>query len=177
MRRSLTAIAVSATLVAAGAGSASAQRLAVEDDAGDASRAGLDITRAVVSNRDYSVVVRVDFDELARSDLIVSIDPRRARGVRLISQYRPRGTTRNFVVRGAFTDKGDGGGRVRCPGFRVTWDAADGSAILRLPDRCLNKGRYGAVRFSVLTERDADVDWAPENDEGGVASSAWIPRG
>jgi hypothetical protein len=147
------------------------------DPTGDATSKGLDVTRAQLDNRDRSIVVRVRFDQAHRGDLVVSIDPRGARGLRLISQYRPNGTTKSFVVRGAFTDPGTGGGGiVDCDGFRVRWNDDTDRARLRLPSTCLQDGDYGAVRFAVLTEEagaGGDSDWVPQ-DEG---SSGWIARG
>lgn len=43
-----------------------------------------------MSNEDHRIVVKVRFDEVRRGDLIVSVDPRGARGVRLVSLDRPR---------------------------------------------------------------------------------------
>jgi hypothetical protein len=48
---------------------------------------------------------------------------------------------------------------------------------MRMPSRCLQDGDYGAIRFSVLTEREADTDLAPERPNGTLRSSAWLPRG
>lgn len=152
--------------------------MGVDDPAGDASGGGLDITRAVLANRDYAVTTRVVFDDLVRSDLVISVDRRRGEGLRLVSAYRPNGTTRSFVLRGAFTDSGPSTGQVPCPGVRVTWDDETNTAKLRLPSRCFNADRYGAVRFAVLTERRGrDADYFPETEDGDIGSSPWIPRG
>ncbi|MGH3348495.1 MAG: hypothetical protein ACRDO4_16055 [Nocardioides sp.] len=147
----------------------------IDDPTGDASATGLDITRATLDNRDRSIMVRVRFDAAKRGDLIVSVDPRGARGLRLVSQYRPAGTTKNFVLKGAFTDKNTGGDVVDCDGFRVRWNADTERARLTLPSSCLRGGDYGAVRFTVLTERPrgGDEDIAPDE----AASSGWIARG
>ena len=181
MRMSKAAAAVVAcvaSLVLVGSGPASALRSAVVDPAGDASGPGLDITRAVVRNGERAVVARVTFSEAVRGDLIVSIDPRRARGVRLVSEHRPAGVTRSYALRGAFTDQGGFAGRVDCPGFRVEWDTDTEVARMRLPSRCLRGGDYGAIRFSVLTERGGgDTDFAPEGGGGDIGSSDWISRG
>jgi hypothetical protein len=156
---------------------AQAQRLAVTDPAGDAAGAGLDITGTTLRNGDYAIRLRVAFTKATRGDLVVSIDRRHGHGLRLVSEYRPRGTTRSFVLGGAFTDKTGSGDRLRCPRFRVRWDADAGTAHLRLPSRCFAEDRYGAVRFAVLTERGSDTDWAPETRRGDIASSPWVPRG
>ena len=153
-----------------------AQALSITDEAGDTSGRGLDITAATVRNRDHRIVAEVTFDRARAGDLVVSVDRRGGRGLRMVSRYRPDGTTRNLVLSGAFTDRGPGR-RVACSGFRVRWDTEAETATLRLPARCLNRGNYGAVRFAVLTEPargGGDVDYAPDTESG---SSAWIPRG
>ena len=95
----------------------------------------------------------------------------------MISEYRPGGTTENFVLAGAFTDRGAGGRALQCRGFRVRWSDEEPVVTLRMPSRCLDDGDYGAIRFAVLTERGADVDFAPETPRGDVSVSAWVPRG
>jgi hypothetical protein len=178
MKRSLGVVLGStAAVLLLGAGPAAAQRAAVEDPAGDATNRGLDITAAAVRNLDHAVVVRVRFVASVRGDVIVSVDPRRARGVRLVSEYRPAGTTENFVLIGAFTDRGPGGRAVQCPGFRVRWSDEEPVVTMRMPSRCLNDGDYGAIRFAVLTERGADSDHAPETRRGDVSVSTWVARG
>jgi hypothetical protein len=143
------------------------------DPTGDAG-GGLDVVHSTLDNRDRSIRITVRFDEAERGDLIVSVDPRGAHGVRLVSEYRPAGKTKNFVVAGAFTDKRVGG-VLKCAGFKVRWNADTDRARLTLPSTCLQDGDYGAVRFSVLTERASggDADLAPDDE----TSSAWIPRG
>ncbi|MFC4786087.1 hypothetical protein ACT8ZV_16530 [Nocardioides sp. MAHUQ-72] len=178
---------VLATLVAVLAvpTSASAQVEVASDPVGDAAN-GLDFTRVKVSNEDERIVVTATFDRARRGDLAVSIDPRGKRGLRLVSEYRPRGTTRNQVVLGAFTDgsgakvlgKAADEGTVTCAGFRVRWNADTERARMTLPSSCLHDGDYGAIRFSYLSEDDgADVDSGPDTDSGDIGSSAWIPRG
>jgi len=163
----LTSLAVAAPALAA-TGS-------LDDPAGDATQNGLDITRAALDNDDRRIVVRVRFDELKKSDLIVSVDPRGARGLRMVSEYDPDGETKNYLLPSAFSDKGGRGEAApECPGFRVRWNDASSRATLRLPSTCLQDGDYGAVRFAVLTERGADADYAPEGRRG---VSGWIARG
>lgn len=156
-----------------------AAQTTVQDPAGDAANGGLDITRVTVRNLDHAVVVRVGFVKSVRGDLIVSIDPRKARGVRLVSQYRPAGQTKNFVIAGAFTDRATDGEPpvLACKGFRVTWSTDAPLATLRMPSKCLHAGDYGAIRFAALTEKDADSDYAPETETADNGSSDWIPRG
>ncbi len=158
------------TLSAAPAGAATQ---IVTDPSDDAAGRGLDVTRVAVHNQDRRVVVRVRFVEAVRGDLIVSVDPRGARGVRLVSEHRPGGTTTSYVLPWAFTDAA-ARRTVPCRGFRVRWDLEAETARLVMPSRCLRGGDYGAIRFAVLTERrGGDVDFAPESPE----DSTWIPRG
>src|SRR4028119_768589 len=145
----LALLASTAAALALASGPANAQSAAIDDPVGDASVGGLDVTRAVMDNRDYAIVARVVFDRLVRSDLIVSVDRRKGTGVRLVSLYRPNGTTRSFVARSAFTDREGSTDRIRCPGFRVNWDNAANTATMRLPSGCFNHDRFGAVRFAV----------------------------
>jgi len=171
----VTAIAAAITLLA---GPAVAQRAAVSDPAGDAAGPGLDFTRVGVSNRDDRIVVRARFVQARRGDLIVSIDPRGASGVRLISEYRPNGTTTNYVVPGAFTARTAGAPTVACPRFTVVWRPARDLARLSMPSKCLHKGDYGAVRFAFLSERaGGDTDYGPATEDGELSSSRFIPRG
>ena len=149
----------------------------VTDPAGDAAGRGLDVTEVVVRNNDRKIVVRAWFVDAVRGDLIVSIDPRGARGVRLVSEHRPAGTTRDYILPFAFSDVSSERA-ARCQGFRVRWDRAAGTARMVLPSRCLRGGDYGAIRFAVLTERGSgDTDFAPETARGDIGVSAWIPRG
>lgn len=176
MRHGGTALAAALTMVVLAAPSASAQRVAITDPAGDGANAGLDIVRAAVDNRDDRVVARVRFVEDVRGDLIVSIDRRRGTGLRLVSEHRPDGPTTNSVVVGAFTDRPaeERGQVVDCPGFRVRWLEDRPVARMVLPSSCWHGGDYGALRFAVLTERGGDTDYAPGTP---TTVSAWLPRG
>jgi hypothetical protein len=155
-----------------------AAQATVEDQAGDAIDDGLDITSVRVRNLDYAVVAEVRFVDTVRGDLIVSIDPRKARGLRLVSKYRPGGHTRNTVLTGAFSDRQSDGVEntvLRCKGFRVSWSTDEPLARLRIPARCLHRGNYGAIRFAALTEGAVeDTDYAPDTSTG---VSDWVPRG
>jgi hypothetical protein len=175
LRTVLLGAAVSAmTLVSA---PAVAMSETVSDPAGDAAGRGLDVTSVVVRNNDRRIVVRTSFVDAVRGDLIVSIDPRGARGVRLVSEHRPSGTTRNSVLPYAFSDPALERA-ARCRGFRVRWDRSAETARMVLPSRCLRGGNYGAIRFAVLTEgSSSDTDFAPEAANGDIGVSAWIPRG
>ena len=137
-RWKISAVAMFAATLALLPGRALAQEAAMSDPAGDTLAPGLDVTRVKVANND------------------------------LVSQYRPKGTTRNFVLSNAASDERP---RVRCPGFEVVWRPARNLARMTLPSTCLRRGDYGAVRFAFLTERDAaDIDFSPE-------TSPFIPRG
>jgi len=152
-------------------GPALAQEAALTDPAGDARNKGLDFVRVKLSSQDHRIVVKARFVKAKRGDVIVAIQPRGDRGVRLVSEYRPRGTTRNYVLAGAFSARGAGAAQLACPGFKVVWRPAKELARMRLPSTCLNNGDYGAVRFTFLSERGgSDTDAAAEN-------SPWIPRG
>lgn len=51
---------------------------------------------------------------------------------------------------------------------------------IRLPSRCVLAGDYGAIKAWALTEvfhGAADVDYAPEQPDGDLAWTDWIPRG
>jgi hypothetical protein len=170
-------VGAAVTALTAVAAPAVAQSETVTDPAGDASGRGLDLTDVTVRNQDRRIVVTADFVEAVRGDLIVSIDPRRARGVRLVSEHRPDGRTRNTVHPFAFSDPA-ARRAVRCRGFRVRWDLEAERARIVLPSRCLRGGDYGAVRFGALTERrSGDVDLAPETANGDIGATRWIPRG
>jgi hypothetical protein len=177
VKRSRTAlISIAAAAASLLASPALAAQVTVQDPAGDAANRGLDITRVSVRNLDHAVVVKVRFVESVRGDLIVSIDPRRATGLRLVSEHRPGGETRNAVVAGAFTDRKmpEETKTSACRGFRVTWRADAPVVRVRMPSRCLHGGDYGAIRFAALTERGGDSDYTPETRSG---ASRWIPRG
>lgn len=165
------AAAVSALLLTAAP--SYAQPLRVTDPSGDAAGPGLDIVAATVENRDHRIVARVRFVEAVRGDVIVSVDRRHGTGLRMVSEHRPDGETKSYLVPGAFTDEG-AAPAVKCPRFRARWHADRPVVRMSLPARCLNSGNYGAIRFAVLTERGGDTDYAPGDPAG---SSDWIPRG
>jgi len=147
------------------------------DPAGDAGGVKrLDITRAKVRNRDHAVVARVTFAKAVAGDLIVSIDPRGAKGLRLVAERKRDGTITSRVLPGAFTDRGGAAGSEPCTDLRVQW--IQDVARLVMPSTCLHDGDYGAIRFAVLTEnRATDSDYTPETDTGNIGVSGWIARG
>jgi hypothetical protein len=175
--------AVGLAAVVLTAAPASAAHLTLADPTGDRTGRGLDLTGGTLRNLHHRVVVDVDVARSVRGDLIVSVDPRHGPGVRLVSEYRPAGHTRNLVLEHAFTDpepdpasdaaSGRSSGRVRCHGFRVRWSADRPTVRLIMPATCLDGGDYDAVRFAVLTERRADTDYLPD----GAAASSWVARG
>jgi len=178
MNRTLP-IAIGTTLAALllTAGPAAAQQASLDDASGDGANKGLDITRVTVRNLDHAVVAKVRFEESVRGDVIVSIDPRGATGLRLVSKHRPAGTTKNRILPGAFTDGDSSSDTSTCGGFRVRWSADQPTVTMRMPSRCLQDGDFGAIRFAVLTERGSDTDWAPEAADGDIGSSRWVARG
>lgn len=108
----------------------------------------------------------------------MSLDPRRATGVHLVSAYRPGRRPLDVVVAGAFTDRDVAERRLARAGFRVRWDRAARTVTMRLPSRCPQGGDHGAVRGAVLTERGGgDADWAPADGPDDLVSSVWIAPG
>jgi hypothetical protein len=167
--------ALSLLLLAAPA--AHAQRLALDDPAGDAANGKLDLTRVSLDNRDHRLVARVTLAEMERGDVIVSVDRRRGQGLRLVASRTADGSVRGRLLPGAFTDRSAGDDRT-CARIAVAWDDAASRVTLSIPSRCWNDGDYGAVRFAVLTERGSgDRDWAPESADGEIGTSGWVARG
>jgi hypothetical protein len=164
------------TLLLLAAPAAHAQRIALDDPVGDASNGKLDITRVSLANRDYRLVAKVRLAEMERGRVIVSVDRRRGKGIRLVAHRRADDSVRARVLAGAFTDRVRGSD-FTCGRFAVTWDEDASRVTLRLPSRCWNDGDYGAVRYAVLTERPGDSDWAPATDDGGIGTSPWVARG
>jgi hypothetical protein len=170
--RTATATAIAAGALLATAGPAQAQRLAVDDVAGDAFGDGPDITRVAFSNRDRAVVTRVTFTRDRPGTVIVLIRARHRSAVGIISEHRRSGPDETFCVA---LDNGE----EPCRGVTSEWDRSAAELRLRLPSRSLEDGDYGAVRGWALTEgrRDAaDSDYAPERN-GDLAPTDWIPRG
>ncbi|MCM3516522.1 hypothetical protein [Nocardioides sp. P86] len=157
---------------------ASAVTVVVTDPTGDAGGVKrLDVTRVKVANDDRRVVVRTTFAADRSGVLVVSLDPRGDTGLRLVARKNGSGDVSAEVVEGAFTDREPTEAPLECDGLRLRW--ADDVARLSMPSTCLHDGDYGAVRFSVLTERagGGDSDEAPQTAQGEIGSSVWIPRG
>ena len=174
MLRALGTSAAALCTILAAAAPAVAQRDAVTDPAGDASTHALDVVHVAVDNRDDEVVATIRFTAAVRGDLVVSLDPRGGRGVRVVSRYRPVAHTSNVVLGRAFTDRHGSGGPVECQGLRVRWSTETPVVRLRLPSTCLAGGDYGAIRYAVLTEdpRGGDDDATPDDGAAG-----WVARG
>ncbi|CAA9395611.1 MAG: hypothetical protein AVDCRST_MAG32-2606 [uncultured Nocardioides sp.] len=179
MKRALTVMAAGTTAaLVLGVAPAHAEGVTFDDPQGDASGRGGDIVRTTVRNLDRAVVVKVQLAGAVRSDVIVSVDPRGASGVRLISDYRGDRPTRSFVLPGAFSDRRPGRSDADCGGLRVRWNDDRDTVVMRLPSRCLQGGDYGAIRLAVLTENGTgDADSAPAPERGDIGSSAWVSRG
>ena len=169
---------ISATLLLAVTPPAVAQQVEVVDKPQDNEVPGLDIVTVNAQNNDRAVEVTVTFSRVLRGDLFVSVRARGTNdGVRIVSKRRPQTGDETYLLPGSF---GGRGGAIRCRDLTGTWDPNAETMELRMPSRCLVRGNYGAVRFSVLTEQAggaADVDWAPEDVTGEIDSTAWIPRG
>ncbi|MFC5492683.1 hypothetical protein [Nocardioides caricicola] len=172
-------VVVAAAALLLVAAPAQAQEVTIADPQGDSRPAALDIISVTARNLDKSVVATMTFPSTTdSSDIIVSVDPRGGTGVRMVSRFQPAGlgTTKNYVLRKAFPDRGHSNKRVACRGlkFREGMSDAGPTITLRMPSTCLNDGNYGALRFAVLIERGpGDADWAP----GTGGSTAWVPRG
>lgn len=160
---------------------ASAQQVSVGDEAGDATGQALDLVGVTLRNDDRAVVATMSFSfTTGDSTIVVSADPRGGKGVRIVSDFKPRGTgrTKNYVLAKALTDAKPGTKRVKCKGvtLREGWDSADYPTItLRMPSRCLNGGDYGALQFVVQVKQGSGRDWAQQQGTG--VPIGWVPRG
>jgi hypothetical protein len=174
--KSLAATAIASLVLGLAPVSAQAATVAFDDPQGDSGGVKrLDVTGVRVASNDDRVVVRVAFANDRPGDLIVSIDPRGALGLRLVAEKSASedgdDAISQQIVRGAFTDKTFRGGAVTCGGYRVRW--SDTVARIVMPSRCLHDGDYGAIRVAVLTENGSDSDYAPETKD----ATGWIARG
>jgi hypothetical protein len=172
MRRTLSALAACAILLfSVLAAPAQAANTRFTDPAGDGSRGErLDITRGTLSNRDRAIVVATSYVRAARGSLIVFLKGRGAPVIRVVSEHRPSGVDRNYLL-----DRRSR--KLACTGLRVTWDETADTSLVRMPSRCYNGGDYGAVRTFILTEIGADADIAPSNAVNDGKWSAWTARG
>jgi len=167
------------TAMLLGAAPATAQEVTIPDAQGDSSGRALDVLSVTARNLDRTVAVEMTFAMTTEaSHIIVSVDPRGGTGVRMVSEFRPAGLgrTKNYVLRKALTDSGEGQKRVACRGLTLREGMADAgpTITLRMPSKCLNGGNYGALRFAVLIERGReDRDWAPDAGR----STDWVARG
>jgi hypothetical protein len=185
MKRSIAAILGTAlATVLLGAAPATAEQVTVSDPQGNSSSTALDLLGVTARNLDRAVVVTMTFVHTTeRSDIIVSVDPRRGTGVRMVSKFRPAGLgrTRNFVLRKAFTDRGISNKKIACRGLELSEGMADAgpTITLRMPSKCLNDANFGAVRFAVLIEGESsgNADSAPQEANGNSTSTRWVSRG
>jgi hypothetical protein len=172
MRRTLSVLITATALLTVGlAAPAQAASLRFTDPAGDgAAGPRLDITDGVLRNQDHRIVVETSYARVSRGDLIVFLQSRGTRGIRVVSEHHPAGQDDNFLL-----DRT--GERRDCAGLRVTWDAQADTSLVSLPSRCFHSGNYGAVRTKVLTEIGADADLAPNGPRGGFPWTDWAARG
>jgi hypothetical protein len=173
MKRTFVALVTSGTALTALLGipgPANAEGIAIVDQAGDKTGAGLDFTNVSVRNKDQAIVTVMTFKRDRRGEIIVAV---RARGhglvARVVSAHPRQGADQLRL----FTRGNDA---TPCPGLRSTWDRDAAEMRLRLPSKCLLDGDYGAVRSWFLTEEfggGSDVDFAPD----GTGWTSWISRG
>lgn len=155
-----------------GATPAHAQRLAVDDAAGDTMGPGLDIRKVTFSNRDRAVVVNMEFASDRRGEVIIFVRARRGSHVRMVSQHPAQGPDKTIFLSGHQVG--------HCGGLSTDWIRRQATLELRMPSRCLDGGEYGAIRDWALIEGyrgGSDVDYAPEDRHGDSRVTDWIPRG
>lgn len=177
-RRFGSACLVAVAVASLGVSSANGQVVSAADPSGDSftGESRLDIVNVGLENRRHAVVSVTSFSDVGRGDLILELDARATRAVpdvRIVSKHRPRKDDLDVFETRA--------GVLNCKGFRVTWDDAANSASIRVPARCLLKGRYGRIRARVLTELVVDQDYAPEtvspdSEEPDWAWTSWARR-
>lgn len=133
--------------------------------------AALDFTSVEVANRKHGVVIEARFREVVPGDLAVYILPAASgleEQVKLFSSLRARKVTNSVA---------DLRGVRRCQGLRVSWDREDDTFRARLPARCINGGKYGAVRVRLITEIGADADLSPDGPRNSWPWSRRVTRG
>lgn len=180
MRRTLLALLALALLGAAGPAVAATET--VRDPRGDAS-GPLDVTSARFANGERRLVVRLGFapgtDLRDGGTVLVSVDPRRGRGVTIGSEVLRGGEQRDLLLDGSVQDPpSDGPRRLDCDGLRVEWGTTTVRAVL--PASCLSDGEYAALRFTVLVEgagRGDDSDLLPDLDGTRLGSTGYVARG
>ena len=172
MKLGILVIATAVVSALVTASPSQADQLRITDPAGDGATPGLDIVAATVDNRDYRIITWVRFAKDVRGEVIVSVDRRHGKGLRLVSEHRPAGKDRNQVVAGAFSDK-SAGPDVNCPGFRARWRDDRPVVRMSLPLAASTQAGRGDP-VAILTERGDDTDYAPEDPQTG---SSWVSRG
>jgi hypothetical protein len=144
---------------------AQAERTTVSDEV-DAF--ALDVTRFRISNRDRAIVVKLTFAQDAPGAISVGIGTRHRSGVTINSEHRRRGPDKTYLSEG------------RCKGLTSDWQRRAAKLNLRMPDRCLHNGNYGAVRGQTITfvpRFIQDVDFAPDLTNGADTYTKWASRG
>lgn len=151
---------------------AQAASTTISDPAGDAFGGGLDVTSAQIANRDSAYTATITFVADTPSNVIVAVGTRDGQVVRIISEHSSQGPDNAYLL--------DQSGRtVPCRGLASSWDRQSATLSLKMPSVCMRGGDYGAVHSWVLTETSSgrDVDYAPENGQGELRFTPWIPRG
>lgn len=168
-RRLAAGIAIVA--LAATTAPAEAATIRIDDPNRDGLKgAALDITSVTVKNTDRAIITIIDFRRVVNGDLAIYYQ---ARGTRLrdivgvASEHRSAGD-RNFLL----AAEGQ-----QCAGLRVTWNATQDTARVRLPASCLQRGNYGAVRIRMITEIGSDADTAPSTPRGDWPWGQFVARG
>ena len=111
---------------------------------------------------------------MSRGEAIFLVRVRKNRPVALVVSEHPRRGPDQLTLQTRHSDD------AKCRGLRSTWDRAAATVRIRLPSRCVHGGDYGAISAWALTEvfhGGADVDYAPEQPDGDLAWTDWIPRG
>ena len=168
--RSAAAALLAGGTLAATAAPATAERLRLNDEAGDTMANGLDITRAAFANRDRAVVVDLKFVSDKPSLVAVLIRARDGSRVWIVSRHARRGPDDTLLAQPRR-------GEVPCAGLTSDWDRRAAEVRLRMPSRCLDDGNYGATRHWAFIERGDDVDYAPDTPSGNIGVTDWISRG
>jgi hypothetical protein len=161
---SAAVLLVSITTLVVASPPAVAADLVRTDPAHDTERPGLDIVSAAVTNTDHEVTALIGFATDRRGTTVLGL-----------------ATDDRAVHRVVYTNDGYGhegitllgrGGARPCPRMTGTWEASGPLLRISVPSTCLWRGRFGAIRAWVSTERlntGLDVD--------RLARSVRIPRG
>jgi hypothetical protein len=171
MRRILSALVTAAALLSVGlAAPAQADRLDVNDPAGDAEVPRLDFTDISVRNNDHALVVDISFVRVGKGFLLIDFRDRDGNRAVITSHHRPQ--------RGDVNEFGTEAGAQECAGLRVAWDHEQDTAHVRLPSACYRDGDFGGLATRFFTEVGMDNDFAPNGNNGARWHwSRWVARG